>query len=78
MLDKDGAEYVAQIDPPQKIARSEHAIRSTLGKACRDFRIHHDDPVGPYVEEEALSQVLRNADEPSRRGYEICLTRMRT
>jgi hypothetical protein len=79
--DEDGAEfvtqmqgYVAQIRSIPKTIRPEYAICNTLGQACRDPRIRGADPVGPFADEAAFSQVLRYPDDPSRRGHKIFFT----
>lgn len=81
LSDKDGAEFVAQMQDYltqvraiPKTVSPEYAICDTLGGACRDPRIHEANPVGPFVDEAAFSQVLRNPDEPSRRGHKVVFT----
>ncbi|TVY13908.1 hypothetical protein LARI1_G009029 [Lachnellula arida] len=81
LSDEDGAEfvaqmqlYLAQIRAIPKVASPEYAICDTRGGACRDPRINDANPVGPFLDEAAFSQVLRNPDEPSRRGHEIVFT----
>ncbi|TVY35184.1 hypothetical protein LOCC1_G008040 [Lachnellula occidentalis] len=81
LSDEDGAEfvaqmqlYLAQIRAIPKLVCPEYAICDTLGGACRDPRIKDANPVGPFLDEAAFSQVLRNPDEPSRRGHEIVFT----
>ncbi|TVY25258.1 hypothetical protein LHYA1_G007005 [Lachnellula hyalina] len=81
LSDEDGAEivaqmqvYLAQIRAIPKVVSPEYAICDTLGGACRDPRIKGANPVGPFLDEAAFSQVLRNSDEPSRRGHEIVFT----
>lgn len=81
LSDKDGAEFVAQMQDIitqvrciPKTVSLEYAICNTLGEACRDTRIRDGDPVGPFVNEAAFSQVLRNPDEPSRRGHNVVFT----
>jgi aminoglycoside phosphotransferase (APT) family kinase protein len=81
LSDKDGAEYVTQmqgyitqIRTIPKTDSPEYAICDSLGGACRDPRIRGATPVGPFVDEAAFSQVLRNPDEPSRRDHNIVFT----
>ncbi|KAH8597551.1 hypothetical protein B0O99DRAFT_617672 [Bisporella sp. PMI_857] len=81
LSDKNGAEfvtqmqdYLTQIRAIPKAVSPEYAICNTLGEACRDPRIRDANPVGPFVDEAAFSQVLRNPDEPSRRGHKIVFT----
>ncbi|KAF8846543.1 hypothetical protein BDZ45DRAFT_710027 [Acephala macrosclerotiorum] len=81
LLDKDDAEFVAQMqDYPtqvQAIPRAvspEYAICDTLGRPCRDRRIYNANPVEPFVNKAAFSQVLRNPDEPSRREHKVVFT----
>lgn len=81
LSDKEGAEFVAQMQgylgelrSIPKVVSPEYAICNTLGGACRDPRICDANPVGPFVDETAFSQVLRNSDEPSRRGHKIVFT----
>jgi predicted SnoaL-like aldol condensation-catalyzing enzyme len=52
----------------------EYDICDTLGGPGRDLRISHADPVGPFVDEAAFNQVLRNPDDESRIGHKIVFT----
>ncbi|KAI0007108.1 kinase-like domain-containing protein [Xylariaceae sp. FL0662B] len=81
MSDRDGVEfaiqmqeYISQLRAIPKTVNPNFAICNTLGEACRDTRLQWGDPVGPFVDEAAFSQLLRNPDEPSRRGHEILFT----
>lgn len=81
LSEKDGADfvtqmqgYVAQIRSIPKIINPEYDICNTLGEACRDPRIRDAESAGPFVDEVAFSQVLRNPDDPSRRGHKILFT----
>ena len=81
LSDRDGAEFVAQmqeyltqIRAIPKAVSLEHAICDTLGGSCRDPRISDGNPVGPFVDEAAFNQVLRNPDDPSRRGHKAVFT----
>ena len=81
LSDRDGAEFVAhmqeyltQIRAIPKAVSLEHAICDTLGGSCRDPRISGANPVGPFVDEAAFNQVLRNPDDPSRRGHKAVFT----
>ncbi|KUJ15474.1 kinase-like protein [Mollisia scopiformis] len=67
-------DYLTQIRAIPKIVSPEYAICDTLGGPCRDPRIRDSNPVGPFVDEAAFSQVLRNPDEPSRRGHQVVFT----
>lgn len=67
-------EYISQIRAIPKTVRPEFAICSTLGQACRDTRVEHGDAIGPFADEAAFSQLLRNPDDPSRRGHSILFT----
>ena len=81
MSDKDGAGFVAQMQDYLTELRSipksvspEYSICNTLGRACGDPRIRGANPVSPFVDETAFSQVLRNPDDLSRRGHKIVFT----
>ncbi|CZR65735.1 uncharacterized protein PAC_15635 [Phialocephala subalpina] len=81
LSDRDGAEFVAQmqeyltqIRATPKAVSLEHAICDTLGGSCRGPRISSGNPVGPFVDEAAFNKVLRNPDDPSRRGYRAIFT----
>lgn len=67
-------DYISQLRAIPKSDIPESAICNTLGEACRDTRVHTGDPIGPFVDEAAFSQLLRNPDEPSRRGHSILFT----
>ncbi|TVY55426.1 hypothetical protein LSUE1_G009591 [Lachnellula suecica] len=79
--DQDAAAFVAQMQDfltqlraIPKTVSPEYAICNTLGGAIRDPRINNGNPVGPFVNEESFSQLLRNPDEQSRRGHDIVFT----
>lgn len=81
LSDDDGAEfttkmneYITQLRAIPKTISPEFAICNTLGEACRDPRIRNANPIGPFVNEAAFSQLLRYPDEPSRRGHRIVFT----
>lgn len=81
ITDQDGIEFVTQMQGYLTQLRSipktvspEFAICNTLGGACADPRIRDGNSVGPFVDEEAFSQLLRYPDSPSRRGHEIVFT----
>ncbi|RDL39400.1 uncharacterized protein BP5553_03740 [Venustampulla echinocandica] len=81
LSERDGAEfvaqmqdYLAQIRALPKAVSPEYAICDSLGGACRDPRTCDANPVGPFVDEEAFNQVLRNPDELSRRGHKVLFT----
>ena len=68
-------DYLSQLrDIPKDMNSGDNAICNTLGKACRDPRIHGGEPVGPFVDEAAFSQDLRFSDDPARRGHKIVFT----
>lgn len=64
-------DYLAQLRDIPKTVNPDMAICNTLGEACRDTRIQSEDPVGPFPDEAAFSQVLRFSDDPGRRGHKI-------
>ncbi|OTB15055.1 hypothetical protein K445DRAFT_318431 [Daldinia sp. EC12] len=67
-------DYIAQLrDIPRSVC-SDTAICNTLGDACRDPRILSADPIGPFADEVAFSQMLRFSDDPARRGHKIVFT----
>ncbi|KAI5854495.1 hypothetical protein GGS23DRAFT_590615 [Durotheca rogersii] len=81
LSDEDAADFVAQMQDYltqlraiPKAVSPEYAICNTLGGPCRDTRIQGGNPVGPFVDEASFSQLLRNPDEPSRRGHKIVFT----
>ncbi|KAJ8502293.1 hypothetical protein ONZ51_g98 [Trametes cubensis] len=69
-------DYVAQLRdiPRPTSADPDLPICDTLGAACRDPRIRSGDPVGPFPDEAAFSQVLRFPDDPARREHKIMFT----
>ncbi|POR36758.1 Protein kinase-like domain protein [Tolypocladium paradoxum] len=67
-------DYVTQLRSIPKTVGPQFAICDTTGGACRDPRIHDANPVGPFVDEEAFNQLLRNPDDPSRRNHTFVLT----
>ncbi|KAK6865799.1 hypothetical protein PG995_002327 [Apiospora arundinis] len=67
-------DYLTQIRAISKVVSPEHAICNTLGGPCTDTRIRDGNPIGPFVDEASFSQLLRNPDEPSRRGHRIVFT----
>ncbi|KAI0843961.1 kinase-like domain-containing protein [Daldinia vernicosa] len=67
-------DYVAQLRDIPRLTRLGMAICNTLGEACRDPRIQGANPVGPFADEAAFSQMLRFSDEPARRGHKIVFT----
>lgn len=67
-------EYLTQLRAIPKTVSPGYAICNTLGGACRDPRIRSASPVGPFVNEEAFSQVLRHPNDPSRRGHRTVFT----
>lgn len=81
LSDRDAGEYVtsmqnylSQIRAIPNTVNNTLQICNTLGEACRDPRIHDGNPVGPFKDEEAFSQLLRYPDDSSRRGHDILLT----
>ena len=81
MSDKDFSDlamqmqdYIGQLREIPKTVSPEFAICNTLGEACRDSRISWGDPVGPFVDESAFNQVLRNSDDPARKGHSVFFT----
>ncbi|KAI2603351.1 kinase-like domain-containing protein [Hypoxylon fragiforme] len=66
--------YIAQLRNIPRCPKSDFPICNTLGEACRDYRIRHADPVGPFADEAEFSQVLRYSDDPARRGHNIFFT----
>lgn len=67
-------DHVTQLRAIPKTINPSKAICDTLGGACRDSRVRGGNPIGPFVDEAAFSQMLRNSDEPSRRGHSIFFT----
>ncbi|KAI2627299.1 hypothetical protein GGS26DRAFT_561306 [Hypomontagnella submonticulosa] len=67
-------DYVAQLRDIPRTVKSDMIISNTLGEACRDPRIRSANPVGPFRDEAAFSQVLRFSDDPARRGHKIVFT----
>lgn len=67
-------DYVTQLRSIPKAVSPQFAICDTTGGACRDHRIRDANPVGPFVDEEAFNQLLRNPDHPSRRNHSFVLT----
>lgn len=67
-------EFISQLRAIPKNVSPEFAICNTLGQACRDTRVDWGEPIGPFADEAAFSQLLRNANEPSRRGHSILFT----
>ncbi|KAI1080729.1 hypothetical protein F5B20DRAFT_538730 [Whalleya microplaca] len=67
-------EYISQLRAIPKTVNPDFAICNTLGEPCRDMRVRDGNPVGPFADEAAFSQLLRNPDEPSRRGHRILFT----
>ncbi|ROW01994.1 hypothetical protein VMCG_05522 [Cytospora schulzeri] len=81
LSDKDSAQiaaqlqnYITQLRAIPKTVNPSKAICDTLGGACRDSCVRGGNPIGPFVDEAAFSQMLRNPDEPSRRGHRIFFT----
>ena len=67
-------DYISQLRSIPKNVNPNFAICNTLGEACRDTRILWGDPVGPFVDEAAFNQVLRNANDAGRKGHAIVFT----
>lgn len=67
-------DFITQLRAIPRTDGGKHAICNTLGEACRDHRILHADPMGPFVDEEAFSQFVANSDGPARRGHKIVFT----
>ncbi|KAI0332799.1 hypothetical protein GY45DRAFT_1352463 [Cubamyces sp. BRFM 1775] len=69
-------DYLAQLRniPRPTSFDPEAVICDTLGAACRDPRIRSGDPVGPFPDEAAFSEVLCFPDDPARRGHKIVFT----
>ncbi|TFY52227.1 hypothetical protein EVJ58_g10134 [Rhodofomes roseus] len=69
-------DYLTQLRaiPKKTPVNADMAICNTLGEACRDPRIRSADPMGPFPDEAAFSQVLRFSDDPARRGHRIVFT----
>lgn len=70
----DMKDYLSQLRHIPKTANPDMAICNTLGEACRDPRICGEQPVGPFPDEAAFSQMLRFSDDPSRRRHKIVFT----
>ncbi|KAI0840596.1 hypothetical protein F5Y06DRAFT_243785 [Hypoxylon sp. FL0890] len=66
--------YVAQLRDIPHLVKSDIAISNTRGEACRDHRISGANPVGPFADEAAFSQMLRFSENPARRGHKIVFT----
>ncbi|KAH6717567.1 hypothetical protein BKA61DRAFT_641548 [Leptodontidium sp. MPI-SDFR-AT-0119] len=67
-------EYLTQIRAVPKAVSLEHIICDTLGGSFRDPRISDRNPVRPFADEAAFNQVLRNPDDPSRKGHKTVFT----
>lgn len=81
LSDQDAADFVSQMQDfvtqlrsIPKMVSPDYAICNIVGEACRDPRIREGDPIGPFADEEAFSQFLRNPDDPIRRGHNIVFT----
>ena len=66
--------YLAQIRNIPREVKSDMEVCNTLGKACRDPRIRLGDPIGPFADEVAFSQMLRFSEDPARQGHKILFT----
>ncbi|KAL2158703.1 hypothetical protein VTH06DRAFT_4185 [Thermothelomyces fergusii] len=67
-------DFVSQLRDIPKTVNPDAQICNSLGEACRDSRIRLGNPVGPFADEAAFSQLLAFSDEPSRRGHKIVFT----
>ena len=56
-------DYLSQLRDLAKEVNPDNAICNTLGKACRDPRVHGGQPVGPFIDEAAISLLLRFSDD---------------
>ncbi|KAK7951893.1 uncharacterized protein PG986_007621 [Apiospora aurea] len=81
LSDEDSAEFVVQMQgyltqlrAIPKTVGPEYAICNTLGGPRRDSRIQDGNPVGPFVDEASFSQLLRNSNDPGRRGHNTVFT----
>ncbi|KAK8089530.1 hypothetical protein PG997_004491 [Apiospora hydei] len=81
LSDEDAAEFVVQMQDYltqlraiPKTVSPEYAICNTLGGPCRDSRIQDGNPVGPFMDEASFSQLLRNSNDPGRRGHNNVFT----
>lgn len=81
LSDNDAARITAQLQDNitqlraiPKAVNPSNAICNTLDGAIRDSRVGFGNPSGPFLDEAAFSQMLRNSDEPSRRGHRIFFT----
>lgn len=63
-------DYVTQLRSIPKTVGAGFAICDTLGGACRDNRLCWE-PVGPFVDEASFNKLMRNSDDPARRGHRI-------
>ncbi|KAF7563112.1 hypothetical protein G7046_g998 [Stylonectria norvegica] len=68
---QDYLNQLRAINPPTPLGS---AICNTLGGPCYDSRIRDGNPVGPFADEEAFSQLHRNPNESTRRGHKIMFT----
>lgn len=67
--------YITQLRTiPKATSNRDIAICDTLGVAVRDTRVRFGNPIGPFADEAAFNQVLRNPDDPARTGHRIFFT----
>lgn len=62
---------VTQLRDISKATSIRNAICDTLGGAIRDTRVRFGNLIGPFVDEAAFNQVLRNPDDPARTGHRM-------
>ncbi|CDO75914.1 hypothetical protein BN946_scf184873.g3 [Trametes cinnabarina] len=64
-------DYLAQLRTIPKTVNPDMAICNVSGECCIDPRLSGWNPVGPFPDEAAFSQLMRFPDDPARRGHKI-------
>lgn len=66
--------FLTQLRRIPKTVSPEFEICNTSGGPIQDHRIRDAKPVGPFVDEAAFNQQLRNPNDPSRQNHGVCFT----
>lgn len=81
LSDLDLGDYIAQMQGfltelrrIPKTVGPEFDICNTSGGAIQDHRIRDGKPIGPFVNEAAFNQLLRNPNDPSRQNHRVFFT----
>ncbi|CDO75916.1 hypothetical protein BN946_scf184873.g5 [Trametes cinnabarina] len=64
-------DHLAQLRTIPKTVNPDMAICNVSGERCIDPRLRDWNPVGPFPDEAAFSQLMRFPDDPARRGHKI-------